>query len=291
MDWQRDGADWPLRTASRFVEAAGLRWHVQVLGNGPALLLLHGTGASSHSWRALLPRLAEHFTVIAPDLPGHGFSGALPGAPTIPAMAEAIAVLLQRLGAQPRYAAGHSAGAALLVQLAAERRLALPGFASFNGALQPFDGALRIFTPAAKLLAHLPLVPQLAAWRAQDARAVDRLIDGTGSQLDAEGRALYARLVRDPRHVAGALAMMAAWDLDALQRQLPRVTAEVLLVVGGRDRTVPPGQAQASAARLPSAHVVTLPGLGHLAHEEAPGQAVALLLDAAGRLGVPAGGE
>lgn len=286
MDWQRDGADWPLRTASRFVEAAGLRWHVQTMGKGPALLLLHGTGASSHSWRALLPRLASHFTVVAPDLPGHGFTAALPVPPTLPAMAEAIGVLLQRLGLAPRYAAGHSAGAALLVQLAAGGRLALPGFAGLNGALLPLAGALRVFAPAAKLLAHMPLLPRLAAWRAHDARAVDRLIDGTGSRLDAEGRALYARLVRDPAHVAGALAMMAEWDLDALQPHFARIDAEVLLVVGSDDRTVPPRQAPVVAARLPRARVVTLPGLGHLAHEEAPAAVSELLVDAAQRLGV-----
>ena len=74
LDWERDGADWPNRAASRFVTVGAMRWHVQVMGSGPVLLLLHGTGASSHSWRDLAPRLARHFTVLAPDLPGHGFS-------------------------------------------------------------------------------------------------------------------------------------------------------------------------------------------------------------------------
>ena len=74
--WQRDGGDWPNREASRFVRAAGLLWHVQVMGQGPVLLLLHGTGAATHSWRAMLPLLARHFTVVAPDLPGHGFTDA-----------------------------------------------------------------------------------------------------------------------------------------------------------------------------------------------------------------------
>ena len=58
LDWATDGADWPNREASRFVEAAGLRWHVQVMGAGPVLLLLHGTGASTHSWRDVMPKLA-----------------------------------------------------------------------------------------------------------------------------------------------------------------------------------------------------------------------------------------
>ena len=74
--WQREGRDWPNREASRFVRAAGLMWHVQIMGAGPVLLLAHGTGAATHSWRALAPLLAQHFTIVAPDLPGHGFTEA-----------------------------------------------------------------------------------------------------------------------------------------------------------------------------------------------------------------------
>ena len=76
LDFARDGADWPNREASRFVEAGGLSWHVQVMGQGPDLLLLHGTGGATHSWRGLAPLLAQHFRVVAPDLPGHGFTTA-----------------------------------------------------------------------------------------------------------------------------------------------------------------------------------------------------------------------
>ena len=60
-NWERDGRDWPNREASRFVHAAGLRWHVQVMGSGPVVLLLHGTGAATHSWRDLMPKLAERW--------------------------------------------------------------------------------------------------------------------------------------------------------------------------------------------------------------------------------------
>ena len=65
LDWQRDGADWPNRASSRMVRAGGLTWHVQVAGSGPVLLLVHGTGASTHSWRDLLPLLATGHTVVA----------------------------------------------------------------------------------------------------------------------------------------------------------------------------------------------------------------------------------
>ena len=97
LDFARDGADWPNRETSRFIEAGGLNWHVQVMGQGPDLLLLHGTGGATHSWRALAPLLAKHFHVVAPDLPGHGFTTAR-RAPdlSLPGMAASIAALIGR---------------------------------------------------------------------------------------------------------------------------------------------------------------------------------------------------
>ncbi len=63
----------PGLTAASFAPAA-IEWHVQQMGQGPKLLLLHGTAASTHSFRALAPLLAPHFTLLIPDLPGHAFT-------------------------------------------------------------------------------------------------------------------------------------------------------------------------------------------------------------------------
>jgi magnesium chelatase accessory protein len=71
--------------------------------------------------------------------------------------------------------------------------------------------------------------------------------------------------------------MMANWDLLPLLHDLPRLRPALVLMVGGADRTIPPAQAERIRARLPAARIVTLPGLGHLAHEEQPGQVASLL--------------
>ena len=60
MNFQSQARDWPNSAASRFVAAGGLTWHVQDIGSGPVLLLVHGTGASTHSWRKLVARLQKH---------------------------------------------------------------------------------------------------------------------------------------------------------------------------------------------------------------------------------------
>ena len=281
--WERDGLDWPHRDASNFVQAGGLRWHVQRFGNSagdlPVALLIHGTGASTHSWRGLAPLLTPHFSVLAMDLPGHGFTsmpagGAGSAQMSLPGMAQAMNALLNALELKPSLVVGHSAGAAIAVRMCLDSLVSPALVASLNGAFLPLGGlAGQVFSPVAKLMAATPLVPRLFAWRAAEPAVLQKLIDGTGSRLDATGLALYGKLIRNPGHAAGALGMMANWDLSALVRDLPRLGTAIDLVVGENDRTIAPRQARRVLALLgPAARatLTTLPDLGHLAHEERP---------------------
>jgi magnesium chelatase accessory protein len=288
-DWARDGASWPNRDASRFVSAAGIPWHVQAMGAGPPLLLVHGTGAATHSWRDLAPLLAPDFRVVAPDLPGHGFTGAPPARRmALSAMARDLGALLDVLDVRPEIVVGHSAGAAILIRMALDGIIAPRLIVSLNGALLPFRGlAGAVFAPLARLLFVNPLVPRLFAWRAADDASTERLIRNTGSEIGPEGVALYAKLLRHPAHARAALAMMAHWDLDTLVADMPRLDARLLLVAGGNDRAVPPENAATVRDRVPGATVRYMRGVGHLAHEEAP-EAVADIIRAAARdAGVP----
>lgn len=262
------------------MQAAGLRWHVQVMGHGPVLLLLHGTGASTHSWRALAPQLATRFTVVAPDLPGHGFTEAPPAVRlSLPGMSWALRGLIRALALSPAYVAGHSAGAAIALRMTLDRAIASQAVVSLNGALVALRGVPgHVFAPLARLLTSVPLVPTLFAWRAADRAVVERLIRDTGSTIEPEGIDLYARLVRSPGHVAAALGMMARWDLRPLERDLPRLAVPLHLIVGSNDRTIPPSESAQVQARVRGATLTTLPGLGHLAHEERPQEVADLLI-------------
>ena len=289
MDWARDGHHWPHHEHSRFVSSGGRCWHVQQWpapsAHAPQWLLLHGTGASTHSWRGLAPLLARHAGLLAVDLPGHGFSDPARGdGATLPGMSRSVAALLRQMDLRPSVLLGHSAGAAIAVQMAldceaqAEAHAAPASIISLNGALLPLHGlAGQLFSPLAKLLAANRLVPYLFSKTAADAARVRRLLASTGSSLDEEGVALYGRLVSDPAHVAGALAMMAHWDLHALAARLPQLRTPLHLLAAEHDRTVPPGHARRVATRLPRAELLLLPGLGHLAHEEAPQRVYDLL--------------
>ena len=286
--WQRQGRDWPNRGSSRFVRAAGLLWHVQVMGEGPVLLLVHGTGAATHSWRALAPLLAKHFTVVAPDLPGHGFTDTPATARlALLGMAKSLQGLLRVLNMTPALAVGHSAGAAILARMALDGQIAPRGLVSLNGAFVPLEGVPgQIFSPLAKLLVGLPLLPQLFAWRAKDDAVVGGMLESTGSRIDPHGVTLYGRMIRNPAHAAAALGMMSQWDLHPLLRDLGRLAVPLLLVVGTNDRAVPPAQAARVRDLVPGATLVSMPGLGHLAHEERPDDTAEIVLGFARRLDV-----
>jgi magnesium chelatase accessory protein len=290
LDWERDGKDWPNRASSRFVEADGIRFHVQVTGQGPVLLMLHGTGAATHSWRDLLPLLACEFTVVAPDLPGHGFTTAPQQSRlSLPGMAGSLAALLDKLGLRPALAVGHSAGAAILVRMAVDGTIAPLGLVGLNAAIMPLGGvATSLFRPAAKLMARAKFIPELFAWHVADENVVRRLLEGTGSTIDAAGVTLYRRVMKSPRHAASALAMMANWDLRPVSRDVPRLTVPLLLIAGEKDRTIPPADALRLKALYAGTEVVSLPGLGHLAHEERPGEVAALIRRFAADVGVVA---
>jgi magnesium chelatase accessory protein len=281
-DWHREGRDWPNRAFSRFVQAGGLTWHVQVMGEGPAVLLLHGAGAATHSWRDFAPLLARDFTVIAPDLPGHGFTGTPSGdGLSLPGMAAGVQALLAALDAAPVAMVGHSAGAAIAIRAQLDGRLDTSCLISLNGALQPFPGAAgRLFPALAKLLFLNPLANQLFAWRAASPGAVSGLLESTGSTIDARGLALYARLFRCTGHIDGALGMMARWNLEPLLADLPRLDRPLTLISAARDLAVPPSVALAAQALAPASTLIALPDLGHLAHEEDPGRLSALVRQA-----------
>jgi magnesium chelatase accessory protein len=283
LEWDIDGRDWPNRSASRFVTAAGLRWHVQQFGpapkDAPVIVLLHGTGSSSHSWRDVAPLLALRHSVFVMDLPGHAFTTMPPNAAqSLAGMAHNVTALLRALNIAPTVMVGHSAGAAVAARMILDQAIAPAALVSLNGAFIAFGGlAGQFFSPVARLLAAGSLASRFFAWQAMDPAVVQKLVRSTGSLLDSTGMSLYARLVQSPGHVSAALAMMAHWDLESLERELHRLTLPVWMVAAENDATVPASQAAQVARRLPKARQVLWPMLGHLAHEESPAQCAALL--------------
>ncbi|UIP06913.1 alpha/beta fold hydrolase [Erythrobacter sp. SDW2] len=282
-DWNRDGADWPNREHSRFIVNGGYRWHVQRMGpqGAPRCLLLHGTGAATHSWRDLVPLLAAGFEVLAMDLPGHGFTRSNFAKPvTLPGMAASVEALLEQEDFVPELIVGHSAGAAIGIQmlLASGRKVPLVGL---NPALLPFPGlAAKLFPSLAQLLFANPLVSVIVARMMRAPTEPERFLKrATGSRLDAAGLRAYRALLTKSGHCDGAIRMMANWRLEDLQATLPRFAAPVLLVHASGDTAIPATAVQGAADLIPRARLVTMPGVGHLAHEERPRETSELISD------------
>jgi len=274
MHWNKI-ADWPNASLSRRINGPIHRWHVQEVGAGKTVLLLHGAGGSTHSFRDLLLQLSTQYHVIALDLPGHGFTqlGARHRS-GLDLMAKDIAALCIQEGWAPDVIVGHSAGAAVAFRLAAPDLLQreYPHIViGINAALSEFKGIAGLLFPTmAKTLAALPFTARLFSGASSNSARVEALINSTGSILDAQGLELYRKLIADQNHVDGTLLMMAQWQLRPLLNQLSKHKGDAYFIVGDRDRTVLPHVSEDAAEIIPNAKVHYILGSGHLAHEEQP---------------------
>jgi magnesium chelatase accessory protein len=283
--WDQLAPRWPNSAASRFVEAAGLRWHVQVAGAGPALLLLHGTGAASFSWGDVLPLLTPRFTVIVPDLPGHGFTAA-PHRDllTLPGMGRACGALLNSLGLTPVLAAGHSAGAAIIIRMALDGAFAPSGLVGINPALLPPPALYReLVAPFMHRLATTRLVSAPAAALARRHGVIASLLRATQTSVTPGNRWLYEQMLGSEQRVHGVLSMMAGWSLTELVADMPRLAVPLQLVAGTRDPWITLDELRSLSRKTPGSTLDTMPG-GHLLHEEHPAAIARLLTESAARL-------
>ena len=275
MDWEQHKSYWPHASSSQFIATKHVRWHAQIMGQGPALITLHGAGSSGHSWRDILPALAEHYTVINVDLPGHAFSQSNSGwTPSIDAVSRALNDLLQTLGVTPMALLGHSAGATVAAQWVLDYGNSLessPVVMALNPAWLPMPGIENwLFPISAKLIA---LNPFSALWMSRaisKTQVIQRLLESTGSTIPADGAIYYAQLLANPAHVRGVLAMMAAWDLRPMPQRLMQIKCPIYIHAASNDRIILASQSAQSLRYMPHAQLSTMQGVGHLSHEEAP---------------------
>src|SRR5215471_10747407 len=118
VHFQEGPVDWS-KPASEFVTVRDRKIHLIDRGKGPhAVLLIHGYGASKSSWEELIDRLAPEQRVLAPDLPGFGFSDRYAGDYSPEALADDLAALLDARGVQKASVVGHSWGASIALAFA-----------------------------------------------------------------------------------------------------------------------------------------------------------------------------
>jgi pimeloyl-ACP methyl ester carboxylesterase len=257
-------------------------------GSGPALLLLHGIGNNCQTWSGVIDRLAESYTVIAPDLLGHGDSDKPRGDYSIAAYANGMRDLLSILDVEHATVAGHSLGGGIALQFAYQfpercQRLALVG----SGGLGPeLSAGLRAATlPGAELvltalagvsgplragMQALEHVGQLAHWkRVRDlAEAGDALL----ALKDVEARQAFLRTLRGVADARGQT--VSAADRLYLANAIP-----MLVIWGSRDPIVPAAHAETVRTLVPTARVEVFEDAGHWPHLDDPERFCDVLLD------------
>lgn len=260
----------------------GHRRAYRMMGSGPAVLLLHGIGDSSESWVPLMPALAEHYTVIVPDLLGHGASAKPRADYSVAAYANGMRDLMEVLGVPRATIIGHSLGGGVAAQLAYQfpercERLVLVATGGVSREVAP---VLRIAAAPFAELALLPL--QLPGARVL-ARALSQLLRLSGHDLgrdademvrvfdglpDAAARVAFSRTLRSVVDWRGQVVTML--DRSYLAEAMP-----IMLMWGAHDGIIPARHAELAHTAIPGSRLSMYPDAGHFPHRADPERFVA----------------
>lgn len=262
---------WPQGARWQIVNDSYYDWRIVRYGQDdrPLMAMIHGTGASAHSFGYLAAELSHEVNLLAFDLPGHGETRARHTPDhSLPGTAGAVARLFGFLDVAPDYIVAHSAGTAIALQMCQSNGLSPGHVFGINSALEPISGNA-LLSPIARLLSVSPFTASFFAWQARHG-GVENLLRQTGSKLSAEDIAAYKGLFADKGHIRATITMMANWDLAELQAGLDRITSPATLIAAANDPMVPSRVSKRSAARMPASEYVELRAGGHLVHEEDP---------------------
>jgi pimeloyl-ACP methyl ester carboxylesterase len=266
------------------VKVHGHTMSYRAAGRGPVLVLLHGITCSSESWEEIVPALAKHFTVIAPDLLGHGRSAKPEAGYSVEDYASSVRGLLLALGHTRVTLVGHSLGGGVAMQLSYQfpemiERLVLVSSGGLGPELHP---VLR--------MAALPGAGSILPWLCSPhvRRAVEgsaRLLGRTGLRpgtdlrevwrgfttlFDASARQAFLRTVRGTIDLRGQRA--TALDRLHLAARVP-----TLIVWGEQDRIIPVEHARNGHAGIEDSRLEVFAEAGHFPHLDCPSRFVSLL--------------
>lgn len=271
---------WPDEIHSERHDIDGIAWHIQRSGlpaaHAPTLLLVHGTGGSTHSWAGVTSALRAHFHVVNIDLPGHGFTHVPVSVErtrnpfALSGMARALHRLLTALGVVPTLAAGHSAGVSVLVRMTLDGFIRPQRIVGICPALVPPPAwYVALLAPLLGVIVESDAVAGSAARLAAGTRLLDTMLGSTGSPLTTEQMARYRELCSRPAHVHAAMTMMARWDLPSLFRDIGTLRTPLQLIAARGDRWIPLASLSRAVERIPGVHLQVEDG-GHLLPEERP---------------------
>lgn len=257
---------------ARFAEAVGgMRVHYRVSGpeGAPVLVMIHGTGASLHTWEPLRERLDNRFRVVAYDQPGHGLTGPHPERDyEYSGMVDALDAVFAAEGIEEAVLIGNSMGGWVAWRDAIENPARVRALVLVDASGLPYDAAsdpigFRIMTsPIGRTLASKLTPRSLIEQSVYDAIEKDEVIDE--AMVDR-----YWELLRYPGNRSAMVDQFAGQREDASER-LSEITQPTLIVWGSEDLLIPVESAVVFERRIPDAYSVVYDGVGHIPQEEVP---------------------
>ncbi len=270
----------------REIEIHGHRVCYRTAGSGPVIVLVHGMARSSETWRFVMPALAERFTVLAPDLLGHGKSAKPRGDYSLGALASSVRDLLVALGHERATVVGHSLGGGVAMQFAYQfpercERLVLVSSGGLGDdvnlllRLLALPGSELVLTAACTNWLHGAGV-SVAGWLShvglRTSPHLHEIWDSFGSLADTETRTAFVHTLRSVVDVAGQ--RVSAADRLYLAAALP-----TLIVWGDHDHIIPVDHGRATHDAITGSRLEIFEGAGHFPHCEHPRRFVDVLVD------------
>ena len=255
-------------------------------GSGPVIVLVHGITSTSATWERVIPYLAERFTVIAPDLLGHGESAKPRGDYSLGAYASGVRDILVALGHDRATFVGHSLGGGIAMQLAYQfpercERLVLVS----SGGL---GRELSLLLRAAALPGSEVVLPFIASARLMDAgrllgRGLERLGLKAGTDIAEIARGHASLSDRDTRaafvHTLRTMVDPGGQRVNARDRLYLAENVPFLLIWGKRDSVIPVEHAYATHELVKSSHLEVFPAAGHFPQLDEPQRFLHVLRD------------
>ena len=268
---------------SRFTEVDGVRVHYQEVGeaNAPSMILIHGFAASNLVWSKVFLELAgTGFRVIAPDLPGYGYSGKpRQHEYTIARQAEIVTSFMGQLGIDRAVLVGSSYGAAIAATIALDHptlveKLVLVGAVTNNKPTRYL--LMRLFS--SPIIGDI-LSPLVVGSRLLLRLRMKRVYDRHSWVLDE--RRVEARHL--PLRTRGAhraiIRTVRRWDAERVSREAHLITQPTLLLWGDTDREVPLRDGERLHQEIPNSRLIVFRQCGHLPQEEYPQAFTKLVLE------------
>ena len=264
---------------------AGQRIHYRDQGrrDGPAIILLHGSNASLHTWEPLVKRLGADYRVVTLDLPGHGLTGGTPDKDySAQGMMAAVDVVAARLGLDHFILGGNSMGGWVAWRYAIDHPERVDALILLDAAGMPLRaGEKRPESNIGFRILEYPAGRWLAT-RITPRALVESSLRGSVEKqgiVDEPMIDLYWELLRFPGN-REATVLRAQLDREpAMAERAKEIAAPTLILFGKQDRLINATAAQTFNERIAGSEVVLLDGIGHLPMEEAPDATAAAIAD------------